>query len=202
MRITSRLLAWAIVPLLLLAGPSLANTVDIVSDGFGAYDAVTVWGGGSYGDGAEAGVYTLNKTGDSGIGSTWHNGPVSGFCVELNEMAPTEMLRYAVGMPDDMIVSYTGNTLGTTKSNYLRELWARYYDPAWAQSVSGTTTTARRRSRRPSGRSFTSAPGSPGAVGRTADGTLARRLLPKRTPPANRWLQAATRRPEATCGSS
>ena len=137
MRITSGLLAWGILPLL-LAGPGLANTVDIVNDGFGAYDAATVWGGGSYGDGVDAGVYTLNKTGDSGIGSTWHNGPVSGFCVELNEMAPTETLRYAVGMPDDMIVSYTGGTLGTTKSNYLRELWARYYDPAWAQSVSGT----------------------------------------------------------------
>jgi hypothetical protein len=36
------------------------------------------------------------------------------------------------------IVSYTGGTLGTTKSNYLRELWARCYDPAWTQSGSGT----------------------------------------------------------------
>ncbi|MEN6338176.1 MAG: PEP-CTERM sorting domain-containing protein, partial [Phycisphaerales bacterium] len=24
-----------------------------------------------------------------------------------------------------------GETLGTTKANYIRELWARYYDPAW-----------------------------------------------------------------------
>jgi hypothetical protein len=137
-RITSRLLAWAVTQLLLTAGPILANTVDIVHDGFGAYDGVTVWGGSASGDDVAAGVYTLNKTGDSGIGSTWHNGPISGFCVELNEAAPTETLRYAVGMPDDMIVSYTGETLGTTKSNYLRELWARYYNPAWAQGGTGT----------------------------------------------------------------
>lgn len=138
MRITSGFLAWGIVSLLLLAGPSPADTVEIVAGGFGASDALSVWGGGSYGDGVEAGVYTLSKVSDSGIGSTWHNGPVAGFCVELNEAASTQTLRYAVGMPDDMIVSYTGSTLGTTKSNYLRELWARYYDPAWVQSVPGT----------------------------------------------------------------
>jgi hypothetical protein len=138
MRITSRLLAWAITQLLLTAGTNLANTVDIVHDGYGAYDGVTVWGGGTYGDDVAAGVYTLNKTGDSGSGGTWRNGPVSGFCIELNEAAPTETLRYAVGMPDDMVVSYTGGTLGTTKSNYLRELWARYYDPTWSRSGAGT----------------------------------------------------------------
>ena len=42
MRITSRLLAWAVTQLLLTAGPNLANTVDIVHDGFGAYDSATV----------------------------------------------------------------------------------------------------------------------------------------------------------------
>ena len=195
MRIMSRLLAWGIMPLLLLAGPSRANTVDIVSGGFGAYDAVTVWGGGGYGDGVEAGLYTLNKTGDSGIGSTWHNGPVSGFCVELNEMAPTETLRYAVGMPDDMIVSYTGGALGTTKSNYLRELWARHYDPAWARSGSDFQTNR-------NAAAFAAAvweivyedvPGSPARWDVTADGTaglggfLAENVD---AATANRWLQS------------
>jgi len=120
--------------LLLTAGTNLANTVDVVHDGFGAYDTATVWGGNQYGTDVAAGVYTLNKTGDSGSGSTWHNGSVAGFCVELNEWAPTQTTRYSVGMPDDTAVSYTGSTLGTTKANYLRELWARYYDPAWSQS--------------------------------------------------------------------
>jgi len=138
MRITSRLLAWAVTQLLLMAGTNLANTVEVVHDGFGAYDAATVWGGGTYGDDVAAGVYTLNKTGGSGSGSTWRNGPVSGFCVELNEAAPTQTTRYLVETPDDMVVSYTGQTLGTTKANYLRELWARYYDPAWTRGGSST----------------------------------------------------------------
>jgi hypothetical protein len=142
MRLSSRLLAWAITQLLLGAGPNLANTVDVVHDGFGASDVATVWGGGTYGVDVVAGVYTLNKTGDSGSGSTWHNGSIPGFCVELNEAAPAQTTRYDVGMPDDMIVSYTGQTLGTTKANYLRELWARYYDPRWTQS--GYSTEANR----------------------------------------------------------
>jgi hypothetical protein len=137
MRITSRLLAWAVTQLLLAAGSTLGNTVDIVHDGFGAYDAATVWGGDQYGTDVAAGVYTLNKTGDTGAGSTWRNGPVSGLCVELNEAAPTQTSRYSVGMPDDMVNSYTGDTLGTAKANYLRELWAQHYDPAWARGGSG-----------------------------------------------------------------
>ena len=143
MRITSRLLAWAVMQLLLPAGTNLANTVDIVHDGYGAYDAATVWGGGEYGTQVGAGVYTLNKTGDSGVGSTWRNGPVSGFCVELNEAAPSQTARYSVGMPDNMGVSYTGQTLGTAKANYLRELWGRYYDPAWSQGGSSSTANSR-----------------------------------------------------------
>ena len=62
MRITTRLLAWAMTQLLLMAGTNLANTVDVVHSGYGAYDAITTWGGGTYGDDVAAGVYTLNKT--------------------------------------------------------------------------------------------------------------------------------------------
>jgi hypothetical protein len=134
MRITTRLLAWALTQLLLMTGTNLANTVDVVHSGYGAYDAITTWGGGTYGDDVAAGVYTLNKTADSGSGSTWHNGSISGFCVELNEAAPARTTQYNVQTPDNMTVSYTGETLGTAKANYLRELWGRYYDPAWSQS--------------------------------------------------------------------
>ncbi len=195
MRITSRLLAWAIMQLLLTAGPNLANTVDIVHDGYGAYDSATVWGGGPMGDPVAAGVYTLNKTGDSGSGSTWRNGTVSGFCIELNEEAPTETLQYAVGMPDDMVTSYLGGTLGTTKSNYLRELWARYYDPAWARGGSDFQTNS-------NAAAFAAAvweivyenvPSSPARWDVTTDGTAgAAGFLAQNvdSATANRWLQS------------
>jgi hypothetical protein len=197
MRITSRLLAWAITQLLLTAGTNLANTVDVVHDGFGAYDAATVWGGGEYGTNVAAGVYTLKKTGDSGSGSAWHNGPIPGFCVELNEAAPTQTTRYAVGMPDTMVNSYTGETLGTAKGNYLRELWARYYDPTWSQS--GASSQANRRAA-----AFAAAvweivyekvPGSGSKWDVTADGTSGIGgfiALNVDTATANKWLQSLT----------
>ncbi|MBM4024325.1 MAG: PEP-CTERM sorting domain-containing protein [Planctomycetes bacterium] len=142
MRITSRLAVWAITQLLLGAGTSLANTVNLVHDGYGAYEIATLWGGGMYGAQVESGVYLLNKTGDTGLGNTWHNGLIPAFCIELNEPVPAQAAWYTVGMPEDMVVSYTGDVLGTTKANYLRELWARYYDPSWAQG--GSTPQADR----------------------------------------------------------
>jgi hypothetical protein len=118
---------------LVLTPPGRADTVEIVHDGFGAYDVTTFWGAG-YPWGAEvmAGVYMLNKTDHTGLGGTWQNGLIPGFCIELHEPAPKTTLTYEVKMPEDVYNSYTGEYLGTAKANYLRELWARYYDPAWA----------------------------------------------------------------------
>jgi len=197
MRILSRILAWALTQLLLTTGTSMANTVDIVHDGFGAYDALTVWGGGEYGTEVAAGVYTLYKTGDTGSGSAWHNGPIAGFCVELNQAAPAQTHQYSVGMPDDMVISYTGETLGTGRANSLRELYGRYYDSSW--SLSGATTQQNREAA-----AFAAAvweiiyEGAPGTTGHwdvTADGTsglggfLAANVDAEM---ANRWLQSLT----------
>ena len=196
-RITSRLLAWAITQLVLTAGPALSNTVDIVHDGYGAGDGVAVWGADQYGTYAPAAVYRLYKTSDTGTGSMWHNGPIAGFCVELNQASPAETTRYSVGMPDDMTVSYTGDTLGTTKANYLRELWGRYYDPAWAQN--GTSAQANR-----SAAAFAAAiweivyENVPGVESRwdvTVDGTAGTGgflALNVDASTANQWLQSLT----------
>lgn len=130
--------ACALALALATAGVTEADTVDVVHDGFGAYDVTWFWAGGYDGYDVSAGVYMLNKTGDTGLGSAWRNGSIPGFCVELHEPAPDATHTYDVIMPEDMYNSYTGQTLGTTKANYLRELWARYYDPAW---TSGSYTT-------------------------------------------------------------
>ena len=131
-RTTTAFLAALVVPLSLVATtPARADTVDIVHDGFGAANWTTFWAAGHYGDDVVAGVYTLNKTADTGIGNTWHNGPVTGFCMELQEVAPKSPYTYQVMMPDNVYNSVIGETLGNTKGNYLRELWARYYDNSW-----------------------------------------------------------------------
>jgi hypothetical protein len=126
--------------LMFSAAPRLeADTVDAVHDGFGAYDSIVFWGGGYAGDTVAAGVYMLDKTNSTGIGDTWSNGLIPGFCIELHEPAPNATVTYDVEMPDDVYNSYTGEVLGTTKANYLRELWAKHYDPAWATGGSYTS---------------------------------------------------------------
>ncbi len=135
------LTALAIAGLSLGTQAARADTVDIVHDGYGAHDSVFFTGAGyDVFDFAEAGagVYLLNKTADTGIGSTWPNGLVPGFCIELQETAPTSTYTYQVAMPEDAYNSITGQTMGTTKANYIRELWAKYYDNSWAGSGSHT----------------------------------------------------------------
>lgn len=113
-----------------------ADTVDLIHDGYGAQDVATFWGGGYAGADVHAGVYMLNKTADTGIGDTWSNGLLPGFCIELHESAPSVTSRYDVIAPDNNYNGYLGETLGSQKSNYLRELWANYYDPSWANGGS------------------------------------------------------------------
>jgi hypothetical protein len=127
------LAALAVAPLS-LTRTARANTVDIVHDGYGAAGTATFSAAGY--DDAEvgAGAYMLNKTADTGIGNTWPNTRIPGFCIELQETAPTSTYTYQVTMPEDAFNSVTGQTLGTAKANYLRELWAKYYDKSWGGS--------------------------------------------------------------------
>ncbi len=135
------LTALAIAGLSLGTQAARANTVDIVHDGHGAGGTLLFTGAGyDFFDFAEAnaGVYMLNKTADSGIGNTWPNALIPGFCIELQEPAPTSTYTYQVMMPEDAYNSVTGQTLGTTRANYVRELWAKYYDNSWGTSGAHT----------------------------------------------------------------
>ena len=139
MNTSRRLQAILIVALLFSVAPTLwADTVDVVHDGYGAYDSIVFWGGGHGGSTVAAGVYMLNKTNSTGIGDTWSNGLIPGFCIELHEPAPNTTVTYDVRMPEDVYNGHIGEYLGTTKANYLRELWAKHYDPAWAGGGSYT----------------------------------------------------------------
>ena len=124
---------------LLASSAAWADTVDIVHDGYGAYGEATIYAAGYSGDIAMAGVYMLNKTNSTGIGDTWSNGLIPGFCIELEEPAPKSTYTYSVGMPDTTYNSYVGDVMGNEKANYLRELWDAYYDPTWASGGSYTS---------------------------------------------------------------
>ena len=175
-----------------------ANTVDVVHDGYGAHDVTTFWAAGYEGAEVYAGVYKLDKTDGTGVGHIWANGPIPGFCIELHEPAPKSTYTYTVTMPDDVYNGFTGAVLGNLKANYLRELWARFYDNAWATggSYSAPQNTA--------AEAFAAAvweivyedlPASPASWDVTVDGTLgkagfAAANLDAAT--ANKWLHELT----------
>jgi len=74
----------------------------------------------------------LDKSAGTGLGETWENGLIPGFCIELDEFVPQEAETYDVVAPATVHNSYLGETLGVQKQEYLSELWGRYYDDAWA----------------------------------------------------------------------
>ncbi len=118
----------------------LDGTVSVDYSTLAANDVLTVYGGGHSGSEFYAGAYDLENTGGTGTGTTWPNGSLSGFCVELNEYAPIWPVTYNVVQTSSAYNTILGETFGTTKAGYLQELWGRYYDPAWTGSGSFTST--------------------------------------------------------------
>ena len=118
------------------AMPISTGTVDIVATGTGASDIITLWGGGQDGVDMYAGVYMLEKTGGTGEGKIWSNGPIGGICTDLSELAPETTLTYDVITLEDGPVptSFLGGPMGAVKADYIRELWGRFYDPSWVGS--------------------------------------------------------------------
>jgi hypothetical protein len=109
------------------------GTIDIEHTGYGANGQLRVWGGGLYGSYVRGGVYMLDKTGDTGQGDLWPDGPLGGFCIELSQWAPQNPYEYDVVMPQEAQkpTYFLGDYIGPQKAGYLSELWGRFFDPSW-----------------------------------------------------------------------
>jgi hypothetical protein len=115
------------------AEANILGTVVAEHDGYGANSVTQVYGGGLYGTYVYGGVYMLDKSSGTGLGNYWPDDSlIPAFCIELNEDAPATATNYDVVNPADVHNNYLNETLGATKANYLRELWGRFYNPAWA----------------------------------------------------------------------
>lgn len=108
--------------------------------GEGAYDTMTIWGGGWNGLNVYAGTSMFNKTAGSDDGQYIDNGPIGVFCIDLLEYIAPGSLTYDVIMPEDgpRPTTFLGGAMGQAKADYLSELWGRHYDPAWATNGSHT----------------------------------------------------------------
>ncbi len=107
------------------------GTVDVVRTHHGANDAIDVYGGGLSGEYVTSGVYMLNKSASTNAGDIWANGPIAGFCIELEEPAPDYTETYQVKNTSDSYSSVLNESIGDFKAEALSELWGRYYDTSW-----------------------------------------------------------------------
>ncbi|MCP4454636.1 MAG: PEP-CTERM sorting domain-containing protein [Planctomycetes bacterium] len=123
--------AFLMLPLMAAKATPL-GTVDVSRTGHGANHAADVYGAGYAGESVHTGVYMLDKTAGTGAGTFWDNGPIAAFCIELEEPASSSNLTYDVVSVSDAYSGLLNESMGMDRSNYLSELWGRYYDPSWA----------------------------------------------------------------------
>ena len=105
------------------ASATLLGTVNVQNHNNALSDIGTVWGGGLSGLTGYTGVYSWTNAGGTGLGAMVPNW---GFCIELIQ-GPYNGWQDVVPLNE----ASDSTPMGTTKANYIRELWGRDFDPAW-----------------------------------------------------------------------
>jgi hypothetical protein len=119
------------------ASATILGTADIQNHNNALSDTGQLWGGGLNGAFCRTGIYSWTNAGGTGLGE---DVPGWGFCIELTQGAsngPVDVIPLEEA-PLPLAVLY-GTPMGTTKADYIRELWSRNFDPNWVTSPTSTT---------------------------------------------------------------
>ena len=124
-----------------IAKASLTGTVDIKHNGYGAKSTLKIYGGGYEEEYTTGGVFALEKSGSTGSGDLWDNTTIAAFCIDLPQLSSSTTSTYDVISLElaPRPIDFLDGPMGEQKKDLLRELWGRFYDPAWAP---GNTYTA------------------------------------------------------------
>jgi hypothetical protein len=109
------------------ASATILGTVNVQNHNNGLSDIGTVWGGGLSGLTGYTGVYSWTNAGGTGLGTEVPNW---GFCIELTQ-EPYTGWQNVVPLNEASLPAAYGTPVGTTKANYIRELWGRDFDHTW-----------------------------------------------------------------------
>jgi hypothetical protein len=118
------------------ASATILGTVNIQGHGNGLSDQGQLFGGGLNGGTYYTGIYSWTNThaiGTTGLGTLVPNW---GFCIELIQ-GPYTGWQSVIPLNEAPMPAAYGTPMGTTKANYIRELWGRHFDPNW---VTNSTT--------------------------------------------------------------
>ncbi len=111
------------------AGATILGTVNLENHNNNLSDSGRLWGGGLNGGTYNTGIYSWTTSGGTGLGTLV---PGWGFCIELTQGAnngPVDVINLKdAPLPPTPLY---GTPMGTTKANYIRELWGRDFDPNW-----------------------------------------------------------------------
>jgi hypothetical protein len=113
------------------ADATLLGTTNIENHNNGLSDIGQLWGGGDSGGFYYTGIYswTNNIVGSTGLGTKV---PDFGFCIELTQGAYNGAVDVIPLEEAPLPVSILyGTPMGTSKADYIRELWSRFFDPSW-----------------------------------------------------------------------
>ena len=134
MRYSKILLVLVVMSFSFAVNANILGTVDMTYSGYGAVDAMKIWGGGHNGSTVYGGLYMFNKTGSTGQGNYLDGGPVGGFCMDLSQrLAHGDRTYKVIDLADGPVPNgLLGSGMGQQKANYLSELWGRYYDQSWS----------------------------------------------------------------------
>jgi len=106
----------------------VSNAVNIQNHNNSLSDIGTVWGGGLCGVTGYTGVYSWTNAGGIGLGTEVPNW---GFCIELTQ-GPCTGWQNVIPLDEASLPAAYGTPVGTAKADFIRELWGRDFDPAWA----------------------------------------------------------------------
>jgi hypothetical protein len=110
------------------ANATLLGTVNITGHNNGFSDMGYVWGGGLSNVHGYTGVYSWVNSGGTGLGTQVPN---FGFCIELTQGSVAGW-HDVIPLNEAPLPAAYGTPMGMTKADAIRELWGRYFDPAWS----------------------------------------------------------------------
>jgi hypothetical protein len=117
------------------ASATILGTVNIQDHNNNLSDKGTLWGGDLVGLYCYTGVYSWKNEGGTDAGTQV---PDWGFCIELTQ-GPYNGLQNVIPLDEAPLpASKYGTPMGTTKANYIRELWGRDFDPNWITRANTT----------------------------------------------------------------
>jgi len=144
MRKISMAFSVAIVLAVPCAAVAVLGTVETAFDDYGVGGYAKVWGGGLTGVWTYSGLRILQKSGGTGQGELWADGPIAAFCIELNQRVSKNTLVYDVIMPENAPTPQTslGGPMGALKAGYIGELWQAHFEPEWLGAGDGYSPEA------------------------------------------------------------